>query len=502
MLKQKSFLSFFFNILSSILGFISVFFVARFMGPQALGAISTALAFTGLFAIFGDFGFGIAHYKRVSEGMDLGKCVGTFLVIRIATTGIMTFITLAVLFFMKMSSGKTPLPENLMPIFYIVLVSTIIGNMLYVIIYTFTARVEKAKEWGILLTQKFFVSFFRVLVALTGLAVIYLAWSNLLGVVISILVALYFFRRFPIGKPDKVIFRSYVQYAIPSLLIGVTETIFMNIDKVFISYFWNVTQVGFYSSAQSLIAILSYIGAIFVGILLPTYSSLHVENRIREIRELANRVERYISLLLMPLVFFIFFFADAIRKLILGPKFILSTPIISILVLNAMLVIFTQPYSSQLLGTNQIKLGMVIGLIMLGSNIALNLILIPRQLFAITLVGLGAKGAAVSLLMSSLIGTVLFRYYAFKTSESKPNYRILYHLGAAIFSFGLASLFFKLSLINNVFIALIVCFGCGGGLYILLLVLIKELTWKDVHYYLNMINPKILLNYMATELKS
>ena len=145
MLKQKSFLSFVFNILSSLLGFVSVFFVARFMGPNALGAISAAVAFTGLFAIFGDLGFGIAHYKRVSEGYDLGKCVGTFLVIRIATTFVMAMATLAVMFVMKTSSGKTPIPRELMPVFYIVFLSAVIGNMMYVVTYTFTSRVEKSK---------------------------------------------------------------------------------------------------------------------------------------------------------------------------------------------------------------------------------------------------------------------------------------------------------------------------------------------------------------------
>jgi O-antigen/teichoic acid export membrane protein len=502
LLKQKTFLSFAFNILSSFFGFVSVFFVARFMGPQALGAISAALAFTGLFAIFGDFGFGIAHYKRVSEGQDLGKCIGTFLVIRLATTGIMTFNTLAVLFFMKISSGKTPLPADLMPIFYIVLVSVIIGNMLYVITYTFTARVEKAKEWGILLTQKFFVSLFRVVVAVTGLAVIYLAWSNLLGVAASVLVALYFFRRFPIGRPDKVIFRSYLAYAIPSLLIGVTETVSMNIDKVFISYFWDVAHVGYYSSAQSLIAMLSYVGVIFIGVLLPTYSSLHAENKMSEIRELANRVERYISLLLMPLVFFILFFADAIRRLVLGPKFVQATPIMAILVVNAMLVIFTQPYSSQLLGTNQVKLGMAIGLAMLGVNIAANLLLIPRHVLGVALFGLGARGAAYAILISSSVGTVLFRYFAFRTSGARPNYRILYHLAAALLSFGSSSLLLNLMANWKNVISLAACFAFGGALYVSLLVLIRELTMADVRYYLNMINPKLLMNYMTTELKS
>jgi len=501
-LKQKSFLSFVFNIISSMMGFISVFFVARFMGPKALGAISAALAFMGLFAIFGDLGFGIAHYKRVSEGRDLGACVGTFLVIRAVTTLLMTLITIVVLFIMKETSGRTPLPVELMPVFYIVLFSVVIGNMVYVAIYTFTARVEKAKEWGILLTQKSFISLFRILAAVSGLGIIYLAWSNLLGVIIGGVVAIYLFRNIRIKRPEWGIFRSYISYAVPSMLIGVTETISMNIDKVFISYFWGVSQVGYYASGQSMIAILTSIGGIFIGILLPTYSSLHAENRMDEIRRLANRVERYISLILVPLVFAVFFFADPIRQLVLGPRFDASTPILRILVLNAMLVIFTQPYSTQLMGTNRIKLGMLLGLIMLSTNIAMNLILIPRTLFGVTLMGLGSRGAAWSLLVSSFIGTVLFRYHAFRTSGAKPNYRIFIHIAAALVSFGGAFLLWGIIGKVNYILSTVICIAGGTIIYLAMLALKGELTRGDLQYYLNMINPKILANYVTTELKS
>jgi len=502
MLKQKSFISFAFNILSSIMGFVSVFFIARLMGPSALGAISAAWAFTGLFAIFGDLGFGIAHYKRVSEQRDLEKCVGTFLVIRIATTIIMILVTLAVLFIMKSAFGRTPLPEELMPIFYIVLLSTVVGNMMYVITYTFTARVEKAKEWGTLLTQKFFVSFFRILVAVSGLGIIYLAWSNLLGAVIAVAVALYLFRNIRVGKPDKDIFRSYVSYAVPSLLIGVTENVSMNIDKVFISYFWGISQVGFYTSAQSLIVILSSIGAIFFSVLLPTYSTLHAEGKMEEIRRLSNRVERYISLILTPLVCAVFFFADPIRQIILGPRFADSTPIIRILVLNAMLVIFTQPYSSQIMGTNRIRLGMFLGVIMLGTNVIMNLVLIPRTLLGVRLMGMGALGSALSLLLSSFVGTILFRYYAFRTSGARPNFRIFIHIAAAFVSFG-GLFLLRRTLPGEIDIfSTVVCITSGSIVYIILTVLCGELKREDLRYYLNMINPRILVNYVTSELKS
>lgn len=499
MLRQKSFLSFLTNLICSLLGFISVLFVSRFMGPEAMGALSSSVAFAGIFAIFGDFGFGIAHFKRVSEGHDLGKCVGTFMVIRIATTIIMGVVTLIFFYGTYILSGRYPVEENYINIFYIVFISGLLGNFLYVVTYTFTARIEKAKESASIISQKFVNSMLKIIVAVSGLGVVFLAWSNLAGVIAGTIVSILLFKKYPVKGFDKDLFRSYLVYAIPAILIGITETISMNIDKVFISYFSGTEAVGYYSASQSLIIIISSAGAIFVSLLLPTYSAMHTEGKMDEIRNLANRVERYISILLMPVVFFIFFFADPIRQIILGSKFGPSAPIISVLALYAMIIVFNQPYSSQLMGTNQIKLGMFLGLIMLGINIVLNLVLIPSTIYGIKMAGLGGLGAAFSLLISSFIGTMLFRYFAFKTSGSRPNYRIFIHLICAVLSFG--SIFLLSEILKAPVYLVPLWFIIGIGLFLLMMTILGEFTKADYYYYLNMLNPGIMKKYINEEFK-
>jgi O-antigen/teichoic acid export membrane protein len=136
------------------------------MGPEAMGAISSSMAFAGLFAIFGDFGFGIAHYKRVSEGQDLGKCIGTFLVIRIFTTMVMALATIIAFMGSYFITGKYPIESKYLNLFYIVFISGLVANLFYVISFTFAARVEKVKEWSSLITQKFVNSLFKVVVAI------------------------------------------------------------------------------------------------------------------------------------------------------------------------------------------------------------------------------------------------------------------------------------------------------------------------------------------------
>ena len=52
------------------------------MGASAIGEFSFALSLVGSFTFIAFFGFRMAHVKRISEGLDLGKCIGTFLSIR------------------------------------------------------------------------------------------------------------------------------------------------------------------------------------------------------------------------------------------------------------------------------------------------------------------------------------------------------------------------------------------------------------------------------------
>ena len=172
----------------------------------------------------------------------------------------------------------------------------------------------------------------------------------------------------------------------------------------------------------------------------------------------------------------------------------------AILSLNAMLVILNQPYSSQLLGTNQVRLTMVLGLIMLGLNILLNLVLIPQHLFGIPLAGLGGKGASWSLVISSFAGAAMFRYFAFRTSQTRPDYKILIHLVLAIISFGACYLVYRNLWMNKW--GVVVYFCAGTGIFLLLMAMVRQFTRDDIRYYMGMISPVKMKNYIVDEMKN
>lgn len=74
-----------------------MFVLAKFWGsfaPTALGIVGFAIAFLALFSFISDLGFGGAHIKRISEGKDLGKCIGTYAAIQLVLITTMVAVVL------------------------------------------------------------------------------------------------------------------------------------------------------------------------------------------------------------------------------------------------------------------------------------------------------------------------------------------------------------------------------------------------------------------------
>lgn len=500
MLKQKTLISIIFNVSSSLIGLVSVFFVAQYMGPKALGVINSSVAFASLFVIIGDLGFGLAHQKRVSEGMDLGVCIGTFKRIKLVLTLLMAIAVIGSFLLIKAITGIYPIEEEYLGIFAIILVSSLITNYYNYIPNTFGAKIEKTKEGIIFLSNKFLVGLFRSITAAIGLGIIYLAWGTLLGAIISSIIAILLFKKYPVKKFDRGIYKSYQKYAFPSLAVLIISVVLVQLDKIFLAYFANTTEVGYYTGAQGFVMILTFVSSIFISLLMPTYSSLFAENRINEVRSLASRVERYISILIMPVGVFIILFSNEIRLLLLGPQFEPSSIILSVLAIGAMFTIFSQPYSSQLLGAGLMKTSVRIGLWVLIIDILLNIVLIPESLFGIKLFGLGGLGAAISMTIATLFGALLGRFYAFKTTNSTPNYKILVHLIAALIPFMLLKYFdLNKQLDFNIIIYLFLIVILGEILYLAILWIMKELNKEDIRYYLSIMSLSLMRKYLKSE---
>lgn len=501
MLKQKSTLSLLMSVLQQAIGFVSVFFIARLMGAQALGTFSASLAFASTIMVFGDLGYGLAHYKKVSEGLDVSRCVGTYARVNISITIILTLLVVVIILISKTFWDVNIIPGKDYTLFAILFISVVIGNISLIFQYTYAALIQKAKEWASLISTKLTTASLKIITAVFGLGVLFLGVSTLIGSIVGLIIALYYFRNLTIGKFDKEYFKEYTKYAIPSFFIGFTSAIALQLDKVFLGWLSSPAQVGYYTAAQSLVMIIMFVNNIFLGLLLPTYSKMYAEGNLKGISELAGRVERYIAIPLMGFGIFFVIFSEPILFMIFGSKFSNSNSIIKILTINAMILVFSQPYASQLMGLNKVRLATNISIFMLLLNIGLYVLFIPSKFFGFHFLGLEANGTALALLITNFLGAVLFRFFAFKFTNSRPNYKILMYLIVSIIMIGGVKILLTnlIGISNSVIlltIALVVLM-----LYFIILWFMKMLVPEDITFYLDALNLRKLVIYVKEELK-
>ena len=151
------------------------------MEPWEYGVVGFAYGFVALFSIFGDLGFGAAHVKRISEGKDFGKCVGTFAAAKIILTGIFasgTILSIVIWRFVFGRGFESPLHEQAV---YILLAYFVLSSLTQVFTATFSAKKEIAKSQ----IPYFIFTLVRVLITLFiayfGFGVLALAYTYLLG---------------------------------------------------------------------------------------------------------------------------------------------------------------------------------------------------------------------------------------------------------------------------------------------------------------------------------
>jgi len=501
MLARKSALIISTQIANGLLGYVALFFIARYMDPEAYGVMAFAYSFVALFTIFAKLGYVHAHIKRVSEGKNLGKCIGTFIVTKTGLTGLMALLTIGAIFFWKFGLGKgfeSPTHEIAV---YIMLVYWIIQMFAQSFTATFKGRKEIAKAQ----LPAFFETLVRAsaitYVALAGFGPIALVLTYIVGDVFFLITSLYFMKGYPIEKPALDYFKDYSKFALPLSIVVASGLIMTNIDKVLIQLFWSAADVGYYFAAFRLSMFINMFAASMLTLLFPTFSDLHSKNNIKEIRKLTFKSERYLSMIVFPMVFGMVILAEPTTRILLS-GWMPAVPILQILPFFVLFAALESPYQSQLVGMNRPDLARNRILIMVVLNVIMNLILIPKDIksFGLDLAGLGAIGAAIATVIAYGCGLIYSRYMALRLTNSKGNLRIVFHLVASIVMvitlYWFDTLFFISRWYHLLGLALL-----GICIYLFVLYFLREFTKKDMIFFLDALSINKMWKYIIEELR-
>jgi O-antigen/teichoic acid export membrane protein len=385
---------------------------------------------------------------------------------------------------------------------YILLIYFIIWSFCQILLNTYKARREIAKAQ----IPMFFETLCRVIatayVVFNNLGIIALAYTYVIGEIAVLITSIFLFKGYKIKKPRVDYIKSYIKFAFPIAIVIASTKIMTDLDKVLIQLFWNATEGGNYFAVFRLSRFLD-MATMSIGVLLfPTMSALHSKKDIKSIKKLSYLSERYLSMIIFPIVFFMIFLAEPVVHIMLSDKLYPAIPILQILPIFALFDALDRPYQMKLLGMDLPHFTRNRILIMVLVNVILNIMLIPKdiQLLKIDLAGMGGVGAAIATVIAYFIGLVYTRIKVWQISKIKINLKIIFHMiGALIMGIFLyyLNIIYPISrwydLLGFIFL--------GLGVYLLVLFIFQEIKKEDINFFIDTLNIKKMIKYIMDEIK-
>lgn len=175
----------------------------------------------------------------------------------------------------------------------------------------------------------------------------------------------------PIFEPLKL-----ARFSVPMFLAGFCYMALHQTDRIMLGVFSTSAEVGVYSAASVLSQQLPLFFGAFVAIFLPMISDLYNRHRMMELGKLFKVVSRWIFITSLPLAVVMSIFSVPLMGLF-GAKFTDGWPVLAILALSQIVYFSVGPVGEMLQMTGRQNLVLANTVVMLLTNIGLNIWLIP-----------------------------------------------------------------------------------------------------------------------------
>jgi O-antigen/teichoic acid export membrane protein len=318
--------------------------VARRLGPDALGSIAFSLGLAGIVMAAMLPGFGQAHLKRLAEGHDPGRCLGTMATIQVA----LTFIFVTVLALGSMWSERD-VSSSLTAVFGFVLAAQVLSNFSDIALRVFIAREWIVMHGTIVFGGRLLRAAVTAVVLIFVPDVVWVAATFTVEAVANGIAAMTILRArgVHIRAPTRDSVRSYWQHARP-LLVTTPLALFQDsIDRVVVGRWAGLTEAGYYHIARALWEILGTLVAAPTLLLFTRLSALYVERSGAgdvEARALFASALDKVLFVVTPVGFLLWAFAEPGIAILYGLEFASAATALRIFVVASLVEAVVNPY--------------------------------------------------------------------------------------------------------------------------------------------------------------
>lgn len=390
-IAKNTFWLFFGQIVSRLIKAALIIYAARILGAESYGIFSFALSFAMLALIFSDMGIGPLLVRETAKNQDeesRKKYISTSFYLKI----FLLFVCLSL-----MLVGILILPNkesaHLLWFFTFMIVATIFRDFFLALARSLEKmEIEAATmiiEMGAIVILGFV--FLRIMPTPQSLA---LAYG--LGAIIGLIFPLAVFRRRlieAIANFDGQLAKKIAGWAWPFAVGSLIGFILAYTDTLMLGWLKPIETVGWYAAAIKIPLLLIIPAGIVHNAILPALSRLSDSGE--KLGKIVNRSGELLMALVFPLIIGGIILAPPIINLIFGKQYLPSVPAFKIALFLVPINCAWSILSAALFAKNLQQSNMYFAALAAGTNIILNLILIPVY---------GITGAALASVFSQSIG--------------------------------------------------------------------------------------------------
>jgi len=500
MMTRRAFITFINYFILGLIGLVSWYFIANNISKEYVGIVYFAIGFGGFFSMITDLGFRSAHVKRISEGRDLGECIGTYLSVQIVLIIVFVSSVIFTIWAWENLLGYGFESNNHKIMIYLIMGFFISTQLANIGSLTLSAKLETAKQQLLPLGGAIVQMIMTLVVVIFFPKNLILFGSTwVIGAATNMLISFFFLAQFPIKRPSWGLFKDYFWFAIPICIGTALGTIPINVDRILIQLFWNAENVAIYSGGQRFSVYLIQIPAAFALIIFPVISSLNSKGNTGALKEIVLSTERLLSMIMAPICALAFILAIPIVTILGDEQYLDSYMILQALAVWAFIRALSIPYVNFTIGIGKPKINAVISVIIVSMIVILDLIFIPKSLFGIPMFGFGPFGAALATLLSAVISTLLFRGIIYKNYKLFVNPKIIQSIIAALVMSVILYLLILIFPVTRVYLLILYVIN-GLMIYFITLYLLKGFTPQDKKLLIETMDPMKMLRYIKNEI--
>jgi len=228
------------------------------------------------------------------------------------------------------------------------------------------------------------------------------------------------------------------------------------------------------------------------------------EHDFKSMESTVHLLEKFSSIFFLSVIIFVYLNGKLMFQLFL-PTYLPSIDLLYVLIFIPYLEGINRPYSVLFIPGKKQKAHSNYGIVKVTISILLIIFLIPKELFSVQMIGLGAMGLAFIMTLPYLVDLVFNRWYVSKKIGINYSNSILIHFVLGLGAFFLTSFITELYLnlfISDIFLLVCIKSGLFIGIFLFGLVVCKEIRREDVQLFKNLLKPSSYKNSLKDEISS